>query len=521
MDWIPAETSLGDELPRIQSVQLALPLILNTEPKVSVSPKADKAALRATFRASTLDGLFAAIFVNTAGGVLLSNFLIELQASPTQVGLLASMPMLANLMQPLGAYWSNRTPSRRCYGQLVYGPSRLLWLGLVVGIAIAHQGHLTHPQLIHLTLAIVLLSNALGALGSASWLSWLAAMVPHQLRGRYFGLRNSVASLTSLLTIPLGGLIVSRWPGGMLQGYSGVLLLGIGAGLVSLGFQTLMLDINPQEQLQILRLSNPAPPGQRSPVESPQADQLLLFLETVDPDLPQGTLATAAPKRRTANPEPQASPVSPEDLPLWRNGNFLRFLGYFAVWTFAANLSAPFFNFYLLDTLALDVSLVTLYNSLSSAANLLLMLLWGRLADRFGNRFLLLGVGVLVALTPLLWLGTGTDGPSLWLWFPLLHLLGGGTWAAIELCTSNLQMGIAPMRHHANYFAIAAALGGVSGALGTTVGGLLVETPHYGGVLSVFALSSVLRLAALLPLVCVREGKSIRQMVGTWVKGAA
>ncbi|HEY9878211.1 MAG TPA: MFS transporter [Leptolyngbyaceae cyanobacterium] len=520
MDLIPAETQLIEEVLPVGAAQIALPLIPNTEPKVDTPPQTDKDIIRASLQASTLDALFATIFSNTAGGVLLSNFLVELQASPTQVGLLASIPMLANLMQPLGAYFSNRITSRRWYGLLVYTPARLLWFVLVAGIAIAQLGYLTASQLITLTLGIVLLSSILGALGGASWLSWLAALVPHQLRGRYFGLRNSIISLTCLLSIPIGGLIVSHWPGGSLQGYAVVLVLGIAAGLVSMGFQTLIVDINPQEQVGLLRRDKRRISAERTVVDS--TDEIAEL--TVETELAVAILGEcdAAVVTTGSAPEttrPKAGPVHSASLAedFWQDGNFQRFLVYFAIWMFAVNLSNPFFNLYLLDTLSLDVGVVTVYNSLSAGANLLLMLFWGRIADRVGNRFLLLLVGILVAVTPLLWMGTGANSLSIWLWFPLLHMLGGGTWAAIDLCNNNLQMGIAPVRHQAHYFAIAGAVAGLSGALGTTAGGFLAETTVYGGLLGVFALSSVLRLLALLPLVFVQEGRSIRQTLKAWL----
>jgi len=47
--------------------------------------------------------------------------------------------------------------------------------------------------------------------------------------------------------------------------------------------------------------------------------------------------------------------------------------------------------------------------------------LWGRLADRIG-RPLMITVGILVALTPLLWLEARTTEIFLWVWFPLLHI---------------------------------------------------------------------------------------------------
>jgi MFS family permease len=443
-------------------------------------PKLSKAAIRTSLRASTWDGLFAAIFSNITGGVLLSNFLVELHANPIEIGLLSSVPMVANLLQPLGAYVGDRTTSRHWYCLWIYGPARLLWLILVVGIAIAPWVALTSQQLIYLTLTVVCFSYFLGALGSASWLSWLATLVPRRLRGRYFGIRNSVASLTTLISVPLAGLMVSRWPGDSIQGYAAILVIGIVAGLISLGFQYWMVDVNPQIQK----------------ATAIEAERSLAFSDQDDS------------KHNPAN-------IWSDLGSLLKDLNFLRFLLYFGGWAFAVNVSAPFFNLYLLDNLGLDVSWVTLYNSLSSGANLLMLLFWGKLADRLGNRSILVLVGILVALTPILWLGTGATPLSIWLWFPALHILAGGTWAAIDLCTSNMQLGVAPVSQQANYFAIAAAIAGVSGALGATAGGFLAQFADYGGLPGLFALSSVLRLLALVPLVFVHEqrGQSLGKIM--------
>jgi MFS family permease len=228
--------------------------------------------------------------------------------------------------------------------------------------------------------------------------------------------------------------------------------------------------------------------------------------------LKAGSLESSKPTVPDVIPSDRVELETPS--PWFQDFNFLRFLLYFGGWMFAVNLSAPFFNLYLLDNLNLDISLVTLYNSLSAGANLLMLIVWGRIADRTSNRSILLGIGIAVALTPVLWLGTGADTLSIWLWLPLLHILGGGTWAAIDLCSNNLQLGVAPIYHQATYFAIAAAIAGVSGALGTTVGGYLAQFADYGGLLGLFALSSVLRFIALLPLVFVHEqrGQTLRQM---------
>lgn len=443
-------------------------------------PPEEKDAIRRSLRASTLDGVFATIFSNITGGVLLSNFLVELDATPTEIGLLSSIPLVANLLQPIGALIGDRTNSRHNYCLWVYGPARLLWLILFGWIAASNWHPIAPKTLVHCTLAIALLSSGIGAFGSASWLSWLAALVPRRLRGRYFGIRNSAASLTNLVSVPLLGLFVSVFPAGSIQGFGLLVLLGVVVGLISLGFQFFMVDVNPQVQQE----SAAREMDDREPT---------------------------APMAGSENP------ANPSWFAFLQDGNFLRFLLYFGIWMFAVNLSAPFFNLYLLDDLEISIRSVTLYNSLQAGANLLLLLVWGKLADRVGNRFLLLTVGVLVAITPLLWLGTGANAPSIWLWFPLLHILAGGTWAAIDLCSNNLQLGVAPVRNQSSYFAIAAAVAGVSGAVGTTTGGFLAEFAQYGGIPGVFALSAVVRLVALVPLVFVQEqrGQSLRQMMRT------
>jgi len=459
------------------SAEPSLPLAASSSE--TLSKQLSKADIRTSLRASTLDGVFATVFTTITGGVLLSNFLVELNATPLEIGMLASIPMVANLLQPMGAYLADHRTSRRAYGLWVYAISRLLWIPLAIAILL-FSTHPTHPQeMILFTLGVLLVTHVLGALGSASWLSWLAVLVPRQLRGRYFGFRNSTASLTNLIAMPVMGAIVSSWKGGSIQGFGILVVIGIGAGLVSLVCQARMVDVNPRMPFHFT-----SPPMPRGPSRHP----ITVLEEAVE---------------ETPAPSPEAAHHA-----LLRDSRFLVFLLYFGLWAFSINLCNPFFNVYLLDDLQLNLNWVTFYNGLGAGANLLMFLLWGKLADRIGNRPILILDGILVGIIPLLWLGTGTQSLALWLWFPLLHLLGGGTGAAIDLCINNLQLAIAPVHHHTKYFAITAALGGVCGALGATTGGWLAQFTSMGSITTLFALSSGLRLIALLPLIWVYEPQS-------------
>ncbi|WP_333362604.1 MFS transporter [Microcoleus sp. herbarium14] len=430
-------------------------------PKTSL--KISKQNIRSTLRASTIDGVFATVFESATGGVLLSNFLLQLGASSVEIGIFSAIPMVVNLLQPLGAYIADRTTSRHWYNLGIFGVSRLLWLVLAVAIVWGSQ-HADPHQLLQWTLVTVVAASVLGAFANSNWFSWMAAVVPHRLRGRYFGFRNSATSSISLLGVPLMGLSVSTWGTDPILGYGMVLFVGVLAGMISLACQFFMVDVNPQAYKKDAL-------GDR--VQEKKPNKITDFVPSVLKDY-----------------------------------NFLMFILYFSVWTFALNLSAPFFNIYLLKDLSLDVSLVTIYSSLSSGANLLLLLFWGKLADRWGNRPLLIAVGLVVAITPLLWLGTGNYPFAVWVWLPLLHLLGGTTLGAIGLCTNNIQMEIAPIEQPSTYFAIAAAVSGLAGALGTTAGGFLAELPGMS-LLGLFALSAAVRLVGLLPLILVREPRSL------------
>ncbi|MEH2238384.1 MFS transporter [Nostoc sp.] len=469
MDFVQVETTA----PRTLEIsQIALP-----PTALSPTSRIPKDEIRTSLKASTTDSVLAAVYSLGTGGILLSNFLVELGASPVVFGMLSSIPMLVNLVQPLGAYLSERSTSRFQYSLRTHGIGRLLWLVLVISIAGVSLGVINTHQLVILTLLIVLFSNLLGGLGTASWLSWVAMIVPRRLRGRYFGTRNSAANLTNLLCVPMAGLAVSHWYGGTLQGYGVVLLVSIVFGIVGLGCQYFQVDMNPQLQNTYYGKLT-----QTSEIQS----------EVAKDESSEVAQSIHSPQNQLANS-------------IWKNSNFLRFLVYFSFWALAVNLSSPFFNLYMLDTLDLDVSYVTIYNSLQAGATLLMLILWGKLADKIGNRPILICIGILVAATPMLWLGIGANRLDIWLWLPLLHILAGGTWAAIDLCNNNIQLAIAPTKNQSIYFAIAAAVAGASGALGTTIGSFIVQFAHFGGLLGLFVLSSLFRLAALVPLVFVKE----------------
>jgi len=436
--------------------------LLNKLLKIQKIPKT-RISVRQSLEASTIDGGLATIFSNVTSGVLLSSFLIDLGASTAEISMLTSLPMLLNLLQPLGAVLGDRMDSRYRYGMWIFLPSRLVWLLLLAGIIWGSSNH--KRILIYITLGAVLISNILTSLGSAAWMSWLAMLVPARVRGRYYSIRHVVSSLVSLISLPVAALVISHWWGGAIAGYGVILSIGIIFGLLSLGCQKLMIDINPQVQHE-QKISESIFTNLLAPLKQP---------------------------------------------------NLVIFLIYYALWGFAVNISTPFFNLYMLENLKVDVTWVTLFNSMYSGASMLMILVWGQVSDRLGNRFLLIFMGMAIAITPLFWLLTDLAliQAHLELWLAVFYVILGGIWAAVDLSTNNIQISLTSTQYRAPFFAIAAALVGVSGAVGTTAGGFLAEYASYEGVFGVFGLSTLFRLAAIIPLLFVRESASLPESLQT------
>ncbi|EDX84557.1 transporter, major facilitator family [Synechococcus sp. PCC 7335] len=459
---------------------------LSTYSPLANGSRFSKADIKQSLKASTMDGTLSSVFESIVRGVLISNFLLGLGAGAFEIGLLSSIPMVAHLLQPLGAYFSEKTTSRHRYCLWIYGLSRVLWLLPAVGIFAFTHGRIDAHELTLLTMVVLALSNVLDSVGCASWMSWMAVLVPTQLRGRYFSLRRSLASLAALLTIPVGGWLVSGWLGGEIEGYGVVLIVAVLLGLGSLGFQFWMRDVNPQAEANDHRLSESE--------------------NKLNNESEEDIVKSRSSKSRSSRLLETTSVLG--------DRNFLTLLLFLGIWTFGLNLSAPFFNFYLLSSLNIDVRWVTIYSSLIYGAFFLTIMLWGRIADRIGNRPVLMINGFLMAVLPLLWLYTDNSVLSLWLILPLLHSLQGGTVAALDLCLSNIQMELAPRAKQSNYFAIAAAVIGVTGALGVTVGSVLAELPSFD-LPAIFVVSGLVRFASLVPLYFVHESRAlpVRQLV--------
>jgi MFS family permease len=432
-----------------RDLPFSTPSAENADPDV---PRVAGSSRREALRLSLFDGIFAVQYSTLVGGPLLAAFLLALGASPAQIGLVAALPLLAGLVQPLGAELIRRRGGWRkpvCLAAVC--TDLLLW-----PVSLAATFLLPPPTALVVILTVLSIQYAAESISAVAWTSWISDLVPPRLRGRYFGHRNVVTNALGAVAAAGAGFVI-QWAGPHVRvAFGGLILLGMACRGVSITFLS----------------RHPEPEPSRSPEGS-------FFARLRQPLEHEG---------------------------------FGRFITYATVWNLAVHLAAPFFTVYMIREGGIGADTVMLFTALGTAANLVGQRLWGPLCDRWGDASVLRLAGFLVAVQPLWWLFTSPSGwgPAL---MGGLIALGGFAWGGHLLAHGNLMMGLAPSLGKTSYFATQAALSGLFGALGPLLGGALATglpslLPAGGpgvtllgvdllsGLKGLFLVSAVLRLGA-------------------------
>ena len=173
-------------------------------------------------RAMILEGVFSRAMDGFTGGVLLAGFALSLGASDLEIGLLAAIPMLANVAHLPAVSLLHRFPDRR---PLVVGGGATARLPLFVMAALPFLDLPVRP--IDAMLTLLVASAILATLSGAGWQVWVRELVPRAKLGAYFGTRMIVLSVVGLVVLLVAGFAAPR------VGYPAMFVLGGACGLAS------------------------------------------------------------------------------------------------------------------------------------------------------------------------------------------------------------------------------------------------------------------------------------------------
>lgn len=385
-----------------------------------------QSSLRRALRYRNLDGIFTKVMDTLTGGPFLAGLALALGASTFQIGLIAAIPFLSKVMFIPAIWVVERFRRRRLICVVCSTVGRPLLLLVALG-----------PFFLSPTLALWGLMGGLAlfslwtTVGQLAWNAWMRDLLPDRIRGRVFSKRLWLMGVTGMGLSLLGALVVDGVSqSGAEKWMPLTTLFGVGAlaGLVGIFF--------------LYRIPE---------VPTPKTEGFSLLKALCQPFASRG---------------------------------FKRLIFFSGTWSFATNLALPFITVYMLSVLGLPFVLVMVFTMGSQLANLAFLNIWGRLADRFGNKAVLYLCTPVFSLSLLLWTFTVYDQQwvSLSL-IALIHVMNGMATAGIDIANDNLLYQLAPRRQSTAYFASAALTNSMAAGVAPVLGGVL------GSVLSEHTLS--------------------------------
>jgi MFS family permease len=389
--------------------------IYTLAPQAHVSPEECARGLRLLVVEAAFSGGATALTT----GVILTAFALHLGASNIMVGILASAPFLAQLLQLPAILLVERLRQRKRIAILTSIVGRLM---LAVMAATAFFTG-TVPLLAFLAAQVVLCG--LGAIGTCAWNAWLRDLAPENQLGQVFARRTvwlTAINLALGLIAALALDVTAEGSSARSVMFAGMFTAGCITGLISARV--------------VAGIPEPLMP---SPIGRVRLDELL------------------------------RQPLE--------DRNFRRLLVFVGSWQFAVNLATPFFTVFIVRQLGLNISFVMVLSVASQIANILALRCWGVLSDRFANKSVLAVCAPVYVLAIVGMIGASqfADRDMMKIWLIVLHLLMGAAVAGVTLTSTNIALKLSPRGSATAYIAASATVTALAAGLAPILGGSLAD----------------------------------------------
>ncbi len=115
-----------------------------------------------------------------------------------------------------------------------------------------------------------------------------------------------------------------------------------------------------------------------------------------------------------------------------KESNFVKYVFFISLFSFAVNIAAPFFSVYMLKELKMSYYGYTIVTLSSAISGLIFLPFWSKEADKIGNVKIIKITGFLICFVPILWLLSKNI-----FYFILINFFSGYLWAEFNLSVVN------------------------------------------------------------------------------------
>jgi len=392
---------------------------------------------------SIKEGIFAAAS-GSFGERYVSPFAIALNASNSMVALLSSV---AGLLGPLSqTFSSSRLMEKYSRKRIVLRSvfwAALAWIPFIILALLFYKG-IVLSFLPMVLMFLYALHIVLIHIPSPAWFSWMGDLVDRKHRGRFFSKRNLILGFITVIVAFLASFILDYFEKNEWAMYGFMILFFFAFLSKIISWKFLNVQYEPKLKLQ-----------------KGHYFSFFQFLKE-------------APKN-----------------------NFGRFSIFRAVLSIANSLSAPLMAVYLLRYLGFNYRTYMVVTLASAVYTFMVLELWGKFSDKYGNYRTLKITSMFIPLIPLLWI----ISPSPIFMILVPALIGGIAWTGFNLAASNFIYDNVSQQKRGlaiSYYNLLMGLGIFTGA---GIGAILIKylnTSFIEPLFFIFILSTILRFIVVI-----------------------
>lgn len=432
-------------------------------------PQLNRLEIMRALNYSNWDAIYATAYSILTGGAFLTGFALFLKVSDFWMGIIFSIPMLAGLFQIISSYFVELGGNRKKFCGTYSLIGRMLFLPILLIPFLVPS----HFRFLVFTI-LFLLSNVLLSITQPAWSSWISDLVPQDMRGRYFGKRNMLGGLTTLIiSMPAGWFLDQSTKYHHFSERIGFASL-FGAAVICalLSFAALMHQAEPPMVKSDINHS--------SGLKGALSFYRMPFLDR----------------------------------------DFRAYVLFGGLFAFSQFFAAPFFLVYQLEKLQFSYTVIQVFTVYTSLLSMISLPLWGYIGDKFGNKPIIVISTAGVALLPLIWdFTTSKHLLMAYLIVTFINTASGVFWAGVGLGQFNLLIASTPMKNKSVYVGAWSAVVGLAGGVAPILSGILMtafKPVHFivsdiliGNYQIVFFINTIFRFVALASLHPVVERGSV------------
>ena len=373
------------------------------------------------------------------GNNFLSAFAIALKASPTVLGMIATLPELIGALFQLSVNKLMESFSRKriiVLGALLHA---LTWLPILLIPYFAKENGALF------LLAFVCLNSVFSAILSPVWNSLMGDLVPEDERGRYFGRRNRITGITTFISTFIAGYTLHLFD--IFNPFLGFAVL-FSIALVFRLISTFYLSKMHEPEFKVDKSSH------------------FTFRDFI------------ARMKRNDN-------------------HYGHFAIYLCIIGFAVAIAAPFYALYMLRDLHFSYLQFTIISMASIISSFMAMGFWGKFGDKFGNKKVLIIAGFLIPFGALLWTLSGN-----FYYLFIVEFYSGVVWAGFNLSAANYIFDATTPQKRTRCIVYYNLIHGIAVFFGALAGGQLLNYMgnwiFISNVPILFLISGILRMLSIM-----------------------